>query len=157
MSSPLLLQQCPACLNRLILIVFLMGGWCPYSCCFVGCCFQDLFNTARGVLVQLPSSFLSILLVSVHVVHPYSDIDTMITWKKKLLFILSDSSDIQLTDSLSNVLHAFASYVLISFSIDETLLSRKVNLSTSFRDPLFSEEMSPLWLKHLNSVLSALT
>ena len=44
MSSSLLLQQCPACLVRLILIVFLMGSRWPYSCCFVGCCLQDLFK-----------------------------------------------------------------------------------------------------------------
>ena len=35
MSSFLLLQQCPACLVRLILIVFVMGGRWPYSCCFI--------------------------------------------------------------------------------------------------------------------------
>ena len=35
MSSSLFLQQCLACL---ILIVFMMGGGWPYSCCFVGCC-----------------------------------------------------------------------------------------------------------------------
>ena len=38
MSSSLLLQQCPACLVRQTLIVFVMGGRWPYSCCFVGCC-----------------------------------------------------------------------------------------------------------------------
>ena len=38
MSSSLLPQQCPACLVRLIWIVFVMGGWWPYSWCFVGCC-----------------------------------------------------------------------------------------------------------------------
>ena len=39
MSSSILLQQCPACLVRLILIAFVMGGSrCPYCCCFVGCC-----------------------------------------------------------------------------------------------------------------------
>ena len=37
MSSSLLLQQCPACLVRLTLIVFMMGGWWPYSWCFVNC------------------------------------------------------------------------------------------------------------------------
>ena len=37
MSSSLLLQQCPACLVRLIMIVFVMGGRWPYSWCFVGC------------------------------------------------------------------------------------------------------------------------
>ena len=37
MSSSLLLQQCPACLVRLTLIVLVIGGKWPYSCCFVGC------------------------------------------------------------------------------------------------------------------------
>ena len=46
-SLSLLLQQCPACLVRLTWIVFMMGGRWPYSCCFVGCCLQDLFNIAR--------------------------------------------------------------------------------------------------------------
>ena len=59
-SSSLLLQQCPACLVRLILIVFVMGGRWPYNCCFVGCFLQDLFNIARSILVLLPSSFFSI-------------------------------------------------------------------------------------------------
>ena len=36
MSSSLLLQQCPACLVRLIWIVFVMAGRWPYSWCFVG-------------------------------------------------------------------------------------------------------------------------
>ena len=34
-------------------------------------CLQDLFNTTRSILVQLPSSFPSIRLVSVYVVHLY--------------------------------------------------------------------------------------
>ena len=51
MSSSLLLQQCPACLVRLTLIVFEMGGRWPYSWCFVRCCRQDLFNIARNILV----------------------------------------------------------------------------------------------------------
>ena len=50
MSSSLLLRQCPACLVRLILIVFVMGGRRPYSCCFVGCCLHDFFNIARSIL-----------------------------------------------------------------------------------------------------------
>ena len=41
MSSSLLLQQCPACLVRLTCIVFVMGGWWPYSWCLVECCRQD--------------------------------------------------------------------------------------------------------------------
>ena len=51
MSSSLLLQQCPACLVHLAWIVFMMGGWWPYSWCLVGCCYQDLFSIARNILV----------------------------------------------------------------------------------------------------------
>ena len=51
MSSSQLLQQWPACLVRLTWIVFVMGSRWPYSCCLVGCCWQDLFNIARGILV----------------------------------------------------------------------------------------------------------
>ena len=49
-SSSLLLQQCPACLVRLILIVLVIGGRWPYSSCVVGCCLQDLFNIARSII-----------------------------------------------------------------------------------------------------------
>ena len=51
MSSSLLLQQCPACLVRLTLIVFVMGGNWSYSWCLVGCWHQDLFNIALNILV----------------------------------------------------------------------------------------------------------
>ena len=51
MSSSLLLQQCPVCLVRLALRVFVMGGTWPYTWCFVGCCRQDLFIIARNILV----------------------------------------------------------------------------------------------------------
>ena len=51
LSSFLLLQQCTACLVRLIWIVLVIGGRRLYSCCFVGCCLQDLFNIARSILV----------------------------------------------------------------------------------------------------------
>ena len=67
-------------------------------------------------------------LVSVHVVHPYSSIDTTAAWKK-LRFILSVKSDFHMIDRLSLAVHAFASHVSMSVSVDETLLPRKVNLS----------------------------
>ena len=51
MSSSLLLQQCPACLVRLIWIVFVMGDRWPYSWCLVRCCCQDLFNIVPNILV----------------------------------------------------------------------------------------------------------
>ena len=52
--------------------------------------------------------------------NPYNSIDTTATWKK-LRFILSVRSDFHMTDSLSIGVHA--SYVLMPFLVDETLLS----------------------------------
>ena len=98
MSLSLILQLCPACLVRLTCIVFAMGGRWLYSCCFVGCCLQELFKIARSILMLLPSSFFSILLVRVFVVHPYSTIDRTAAWKK-LRFIFSVRSDFHMTDS----------------------------------------------------------
>ena len=69
-----------------------MGGRWLYSCCFVGCCFQDLFNIACSILEEFPSSFFSIRLIKVHVVDPFSTIDTTIA-SKKLHFILLDKFD----------------------------------------------------------------
>ena len=75
--------------------------------------------------------------------HPYTSIHTTAFWKK-LRFILSVRSDFHMTNSLSIAVHAFASRVLMSFSVDETLLLGQVNLSTSFRGQPFSVEMLPL-------------
>ena len=86
MSSSLLLQQWTACLVRLTWIVFVMGGSWPYSWCLVECCRQPF--------------------VSVHVVHPYSSIDSTATWKK-LCFTLSVRSDFHMIDTLLIATHAF--------------------------------------------------
>ena len=123
MSSSLLLQLCPACLVRLTLVVFVMGGRWLYSWCFVGCCRQDLFNIARNIFVKLPFSFFSSRFVSVQVVHPYSSINTTAAWMK-LRFILSVRFDFHMIDSLSISVYAFVSRVSMSFSVDETLLPR---------------------------------
>ena len=72
MCSTLLFQQCPACLVHFVWMVLEMGGRWPYSCCFMGCCFQDLFKVAHIILVQFLCSFFSIRLVDVHVMHPYN-------------------------------------------------------------------------------------
>ena len=48
MSSSLLLQQCPACLVHLTLIVFVRRGT---AAALGGCCLQDLFQIARSILV----------------------------------------------------------------------------------------------------------
>ena len=82
MSSSLLFQQLAACFVRRIWMVLQMRARQLYSCCFEGCCFQDLFAIVSNIFVQLPSSFFSLRLVSVRVVHPYSSMDTTATWKK---------------------------------------------------------------------------
>ena len=51
LSSSLLLHHYSAYLFRLTFIVFEMGGWWLYSCCFVGCRLQELFNISRSILV----------------------------------------------------------------------------------------------------------
>ena len=53
--------------------------------------------------------------------HPYSSIDATAAWKN-LRFILSVRSDFYMTDSRSLAVHAFASRVSMSVSVDETLL-----------------------------------
>ena len=111
MGSSLLLQRCPTCF---IWMVLEMGGKWLYSCCFVRCCFQDLFNIAFSILVQFLSNFFSIHWVSVHIVE-YSRIDTTAAWKK-LHFILSDKFDFHMIDNLSIAVYAFASHILMSFS-----------------------------------------
>ena len=62
---------------------------------------------------------------------------------KKLRFILSVTSDFHIIDSLLIAVHAFANLVLMSFSVDSTLLPRYVNLSTSLRGVPSRVEMSP--------------
>ena len=141
MSSSLHLQQCPPCIVHLIWMVLEMEVRWQYSRCFVGCCFQDLFNIACSILVQFSSN-----LVNIHVVHPYCDTTAL----KKLHFILSDKSDFHMMDNLSIAVHAFASHTLMSFSVVETLLPRYMKLSTSFREPLFKLKMSPFWLKYMS-------
>ena len=141
MSSSLLLEQCSTCLVHLIWMVLEMGGRKPYSHCFIRCCFQDLFNIAHNILVQLSSSFYSLCLVSVRVVHAYSRTNSTAAWKK-LFFILSDWSDFCMINNLSIAVHAFARHKLMWFLVEEILLPRYVNLSTNLKEQPFRVEMS---------------
>ena len=88
----------------------------------------------------------SIHIVSIHVLHLYSTIDTITAWKKSH-FILSDWSDFHMINSLSMVAYAFTRHILTSLSVDEMLLPRYMNLSTNFRGLPFRVEMTPSWLK----------
>ena len=125
----LCLWVCPYFSNSVPRVLSVLFGWLEiggrwlYSCCFVGCYFQNLFNIGCNILVQFPSNFFSICLVSVYVVHPFSRIDTTATWKK-LHFILLDKFDFHMIDNLLIAVHAFISFIVISFSVDEMLLPR---------------------------------
>ena len=77
---------------------------------------------AYSILVKFVQVFLYSL-VSVNVVHPYSSIDTTAAFKK-LRFILLVRFDFCMTDSLSVAVHPFASCVLMSVFVAETLLPR---------------------------------
>ena len=59
----------------------------------------------------------------------------------KMPFISSDKFDNRMIDNLALEVHAFASCILTSFTVDETLLPWYLNLSTSFREPPYSVEM----------------
>ena len=132
MSSSSLLQQCPACLIRLIWMVCQMGGKWLFSSSFVGYCFQDLLKTVPRIFVLISSSLFSMHFVSIHVVHPYSSIVTVTAWKKSC-FILSDRSHFYLINNLSIAFDAFARYMLTSLSVNEILLPSYGNLFTSFK------------------------
>ena len=116
MSSSFLLQQWPACLVRLTRMVYEISDRWPHSCFLVGCCFHDLFKTARSILVQVPSSLFSMRFVRVQVVQPYSSTDTTTSWNN-FRFRLSGRSDLHMTDNLFVADHAFAIRVLTSLSV----------------------------------------
>ena len=137
MSSPLLLQQCPIYVVRLILIVFVMGGRWRAAAALSGAASRMRSILLAVFLCNCRQDFFSICLVSVHVVHPYNSIRYL---EKTALYFIS-----HMTNSLSLAAHVFASHELISVSVDESLLSWLVNLSTSFRELPFRAEMLPLW------------
>ena len=110
MNLSLLLQDCPACLVRLILIVSVMGGRIAAA----------LWGSVSWTYSILLAAFLCNYLIVIHVVHPYSSIDTIAPWKK-LRLILSVRSDFHMTESLSIAVHAFGSHLLMSVSVDVCL------------------------------------
>ena len=108
-----------------------------------------IFGPGRGSKYNI----LSMRFVSIHVVHLYSSIDTTVAWKK-FRFIRSDRSDFYMIYNLSIAVLVFVRCILISLSVDKTMLPRYVNLSTNFRESQFRMEMAHSWLRHMYSVLS---
>ena len=99
MSSSLLLPQCPACLVRLIWIVFVMGAGGRIVGVLWGIAARTYSILLSTFLRNCRQAFFFSRLVSVQVVHPYSSIDTTATWKK-LRFILSVRFDFHMIDNI---------------------------------------------------------
>ena len=53
MSLSLLYQQCPACHTHISGMVYEIRGKWQYMCCFVGCCFLDLFKMQHSYAVSI--------------------------------------------------------------------------------------------------------
>ena len=127
-----------------VLIVLL--GWF-YGWAVSGCTgillfgITSRFKIACRILVKFPFSFFSMHFVSIHVVHPYSSIDTA-TACKKFCFILSDRSDFYMINNLSIAIHVFARQIFTLFSVDGTLLPRYMNLFTNFGGQPFNENFT---------------
>ena len=138
MSLSLCRQQCPTCSSYLDCLC--NGKKWPYSCYFVGCCFQDLFNTA----VAFYSSFFN-----VHLVHPYS---TQIG-KNSVLFYQIDQPSIwliicleQSTPSQGICYHPFQ---LVRYC--------PLGMWTWLLGLLLKVKMVPSRVEHMYSVLFAFT
>ena len=107
------------------------GGKWPYSCSFVESYFQNLFNIA--FLYNFRRAFsLYAFLVSMWCNH-IVEMTRPLLGKNCVLFY--QMFEFHMIDNLSISVHIFASRRLMSFSVDEILLPRYVNLSTSFREP----------------------
>ena len=128
-------------------MVYEIGGKWLYSCCFMGCCLQNLFKIDHCILVLFLSSFFSMRFLNVHMVHPCNSINTTTVQEKSDLFHRIDQTSIW-----STATHAFARRILTSLSEDETLLLRYVNLSIYFRCSLFTVEMAPSRLTYMKSM-----
>ena len=82
MNSFLHLQQCPPCLVRLTLIIFVMSYSWPCTCCFMGVAPRTCSMLHAAFLCNCRQAFSPY----VHVVHPYSNIDTTTAWKNCVIF-----------------------------------------------------------------------
>ena len=129
-----------------------MGGKWPYISCLVEFCVQNLYITMHRILVLFTSSFFSMHLVSVQVVHPYSSFTQPQLERNPMLFCRRDQI-FYMINNLLIVFHTFVTLMLTSFSEDEIWLPRYVNLWTNFRGKPLRVEMPPSNFKYVNSVL----
>ena len=151
MSSSLLLRQCPSRLVRLPWMGSVMESKWPHCCYFLGCCFQNLFNITRSILVQFSSGFFTMCFISVHVVHLLSSIDTTLLGRNPVLFYQIDQTSIWLIAYWWQSTSLQFEYWPLSG--DNLLLRKYENMFTNFRGLLFRVEMSPFRLRNMYSIL----
>ena len=95
-------------LVRLIRMVFEMGGKRPYSCSFVGCCLQGLFNIARSILVLFPSClFLYVLSASMQCIHTIVLTQQLLGRYLVLFYRIDRTSICLIAYNLSIAVHTF--------------------------------------------------
>ena len=151
MNWSLLLQQCP----RMSCLSHLNGLWderqvaVPLLFWRIVCPGHTIQDSTQYFCV-VPSSFFSISFVSVHVVHPWSSMDTVIALKKSC-FILLYGPYFNMTNNFSITFHAFARHMLTSLLVDEMLLPKYVNWSTNLRGLPFRVKMILFCLKYWRS------
>ena len=80
-------------LISLISMVLVVGGLWPYGCCFVGCCFQDLLNIARIILLPFPFWCFSVHLASMWCIHTV-ELTRLLLGKNYVLFYRKNFSSL---------------------------------------------------------------
>ena len=131
-SSLLLLQQCTMNLNLCSYIETVLVGILSYISLFVICTLHDVFNAALNIRVYAPSTFFpSRIKVSVHVIVPYRNMDSIADLKKFLLRF-SDILDFQIMFMLFSAYQAWAILIFIFLYVDPIELPRYFKLLTCF-------------------------
>ena len=119
----------------------------PYSCCCVGCCFQDLFLRHATSLNNSHLAF-----------SPYISLESwwcshtiIVTWLQleRILLLFYQRLNFHTINNLSIVIYAFSMRKFTSVLVDRIWLSKYLNLSTNFSGLPFNEEIVPYCLKFI--------
>ena len=116
--------------------VFWEGYKWPYSYCFVGCSFQNLFKTT--------CSFLLAFSPGISLKSKWCDCTLVMIWLQfGRIPILSEISDFHMVVSRSTAVHVLPMSTLASISVDEILITSYRNWSTNFSGTQLNPKMMP--------------
>ena len=124
MSSSLLLQQCPACLVHLTLMVFEMGGKWPYSDYCLGGAASSIYSKLHiTFLCSSHQAFsLCILLASMWCIYTVVFTQPQLQRNPLLFYHIDQTSIWSITYQFQSMLSL--GHILTSLSVDEILLPR---------------------------------